>query len=53
MVRAEPQDIVSLRELTVQALGTGTVDLHNYQQKKYTIQDVVYIPKVEFPILSL
>ena len=37
----------------MQALSTGTVVLHDHQQKKHTIQDVVYVPKAEFPILSL
>ena len=38
--------------MTVQALGSGTIVLHDHQQKKHTIQ-AVYIPKAEFPILSM
>ena len=39
--------------MTTQAFGTGTVILHDRQQRKHTIQDVVYVPKAQFPILSL
>src|SRR5438477_4492017 len=39
--------------MTTQAFGTGTVILHDHQQRKHTIQDVVYVPKAEFPILSM
>jgi len=47
MSYAEPQDIISLGGLTVQVLRTGTIVLHNDQQKKHTIQDVVYVLKAE------
>ena len=50
---AEPQDIIGLGGMTTQAFGTGTVILHDRQQRKHTIQDVVYVPKAQFPILSL
>src|SRR5206468_1180324 len=48
-----PQDIVGLGGMTVQALGSGNVVLHDNQQKKHTIKDVVYVPNVEFLILSM
>ena len=38
--------------MTVQALGSGTIVLHDHQQNKHAIQ-VVYVPKAEFPILSM
>src|SRR5204863_1316236 len=50
---AEPQDIIGLGGMTTQAFGTGTVILHDRQQRKHMIQDVVYVPKAQFPILSL
>src|SRR5437667_3435406 len=53
MPYAEPHDILSLGGMTTQALGSGTAVLHDHQQRKHTIQDVVYVPEAEFPILSL
>src|SRR5436190_2532619 len=38
--------------MTVQALGSRTIVLHDHQQNKHTIQ-VVYVPKAEFTILSM
>src|SRR5437667_9986604 len=38
--------------MTVQALGSGTIVLHDHQQNKHAIH-VVYVPKAEFPILSM